>query len=112
MAVSTLYDMLPTILEVTSSKKLEWHVDPSGGYFFQAGKNIVNVWDRSEQDEDVTGFGIRLLNEKKNVIDYIDSSYTNNKIDDYLSAIFYMARRSALDVENIIEDVYNTLSKL
>ena len=110
----SLADLIPKLLAATNAKKLAWEKSVLGGQTFktQLGEIEVGVWgwldDSTDQIEGVTanlvGKSGQILDEVKR--DEFAAGY--NEVRELLLA----ARRSALNVEDVIADLDAKLDKL
>lgn len=111
MAIKHLTDMIGIIQNVTANGKLKWSTDPSGGFLTHVNEYIINVFDRVEIGEN--GFGIRVIDKQGNVVDYADANaFGDPKLNDILGDIHENARRSALNIDNVLATIFSDLSSL
>ncbi|MGO8468345.1 hypothetical protein AB9F45_27680 [Rhizobium leguminosarum] len=107
----TIDDILPTVQEATAAGKLQWKENNiPDSYLTQIGPFSVLIWQWQDNDDDTFGYSVQLLR-GPNVLDTARSSQYGSKFG-LLEAVFEGARRSFLNVDEVIADLEGELAKL
>ncbi|MEI1251994.1 hypothetical protein [Rhizobium aouanii] len=107
----TIDDILPTVQEATADGKLHWKdYDMPESYEAQIGPFLVRIWQWQDNDDDTSGYTVQLLRGSK-VMDTARASQYGSKFG-LLEAVFEGARRSYLNVDEVIADLEGELAKL
>ncbi|WP_411034307.1 hypothetical protein [Shinella sp. BYT-45] len=110
--MKTLEDLIPKLVEKTRDGSLSWSQGiGNDGYKTTFGKYRVDVWQWQDEDEtEGITVGLKIGD---NATDFIDKVYYDTYSSRYsrLDDLYSMARRSALKIDKIIEDVDVELDK-
>lgn len=79
-------------------------------FYVNVGKYTISTWEWSDQENDVEGYSVGIYEGEKQ-LDFVRAdpySPRYSRLEDF----YRMARRSALNVESIIDEIEKTLGKL
>jgi hypothetical protein len=111
--MKSLQTLIPKLREATAEEKLKWETHKWGGYTCNLGQNFIRVWEWSNPDSDATGVSVALLREKVSS-DVLDAVVTDAYDSGYgeTHELYLAARRSALNVDQVISEIEKALDKL
>lgn len=107
MPTNGLTDILEELSQVTENGKLKWDVDPTGGYLVYLGNYIINIYEGLDQD----AYVVRMLDSTSNVVDIVTSDVLDSNYS-LLKRLFEASRRSALNIDEAISNVLQTIRGL
>ncbi|MBD9445740.1 MULTISPECIES: hypothetical protein [unclassified Rhizobium] len=111
--MKTLEDLIPKLSDKTRDGSIRWMPGPNTQYKTEFGKFRVHVWKWQEPEDETEGISIGLRTGDDNnpfldVIAFDTYSSRYSRLDD----LYSMARRSALQIDLIIEDADAELDKM
>jgi len=108
----SINELIPRLRQATENKKLRWESAP-GGYTCAFGDYKIFVYEWSDPDNSSAGVTARLTKSENRfetldevVADQFDSEFAE------VSKLFLAARRSALNVDDVIAGIEGLLDKL
>lgn len=107
--MSTIVDLLPTLIKKTQQRKLAWQVGDDTSVWLKIGENIIQVESYSTSRANLIKVQVR--NSDGTVVDEMMSDDDDLSWDSYFS-LFSMARRTALKSDEIVSDIISRLEKI
>jgi len=105
MAVSK--ELLKVILQRTQENKIDWSPLSSGGFVARIGGSSIAI----DQMAGAKFYSLRITNEKNMVIESI-STLEESDPEQYVAAIYELARRQALKIDETILSLKSALDNL
>ncbi|SRR4051794_20435277 len=106
----SLLTLIPKLLVATASKKLKWSKHQAG-YSVAIGEITISVWTWSDMNSPETSGASTQLSKGGVVLDELisDEYDPNYRV---VRDLYLAARRSALDVDNVIADIEQRIDLL
>ena len=112
--MKTLEDIIPKITERTKDGSLKWETSPiTDAYLAPLGKYYVRTWTWTDENDGTNGISIGLLKTKSEST-FIETVYTDTFSTKYsrYEELHSYARRSALNLNKIIDDIDKELDDM
>jgi hypothetical protein len=107
--MKTIEEMLPSVQAATEDGRLKW-ANKEMTFSVKVGKYTISTWQWSDPDNDVEGYSVGIYEGDKQ-LDYIRAdpySPRYSRLEDF----YRMARRSALNLGDIIEEIERALNSI
>jgi hypothetical protein len=105
----TIEEMLPIVNQATLDGRLSWKKERSK-FLTTVGDYAISTWEWSDQNTDASGYSVDISRDGSQ-IDYIAVDEYSSKYNS-VQSLFQNARRSALNVEAVINDIERQIKML
>jgi hypothetical protein len=108
-----LLDLVPKMLDATEEGRLKWEPRTSNMFGCVLKDLTVQLWVFTDEESDTSGVGLSLSNPKR-PFENMDTAIARDFESDYglLFKLFSAARRSALNIDAVINDLDSELNNL
>jgi hypothetical protein len=104
----SLEELLDGILSATEDATLKWQEARTDNYWADVVNHKLSIWEWSDPQSESTGITIELSAKDGKTLDTVQADEFSNKFPG-LRELFNAARRSALNVSEVIEELANEL---
>jgi hypothetical protein len=109
--MGTLEELIDTLLKATQEGRLEWSEDRANHYSAQLSTHTVEIWYWSDPESETAGVTIQLQDKNGKILDTVQADQFSSRITK-LNDMFDAARRSALNVSEVISTLEDELTSL
>ncbi|MCZ8377110.1 MAG: hypothetical protein O9342_17195 [Beijerinckiaceae bacterium] len=108
--MKSIEDLLPLIDRKTRENSLKWSRETSDSFYCKILHYKIRIWKWTDVNTDESGYSIAMIDKSNETIDSILASEYNTKYE-RMENVFSIARRSALNVDSVIEEIEEALNK-
>lgn len=111
--MQSIEDLIEPVVEATTAGSLRWKQEGHSTFVLKLPRHIINVWSWSDDDDGSTGITaqLRLTNAANDLLDATSASEFSPRYNK-LSTLLSNARRSALDVDSVIDSIKGEIENL